>query len=187
MKRALILTAMTVCLFAGSAAADPRNELVGAFEKALQDGSYRLDIQNSSGPDTLLEVQLLDRFHKKDANSEMIIVPGGTWISAAGRWMKVPVDGSAVTQAYTRQAMEQGINALQDVQFVDEVEMAGCQSRHYRYAVRGVFMGIRANSDAEAWICTDTGLPTRVIATSKGKTTTINYDFDAPINIQAPN
>ena len=58
MKHSALMIALAACLVSGAAAADPRGELVDAFQKAMADGSYRMDIQTSSGPDTMLEVQL---------------------------------------------------------------------------------------------------------------------------------
>jgi len=186
MKTSIALAALIAGLASGSVTADPRSELVDAFQKAMADGSYRMNIQSSAGPDTMLEVQLPDRFHMKNPQSEMVMLPGGTWINAGGRWMKVPMDMSRITQGYTEQAMKEGINALQDVQYLGEESVDGCSSRHYSYAVRGNFMGVSANSDAQAWVCGDSGMPIKVVSTDKGNTVTISYDFDAAVNIQAP-
>ena len=138
-------------------------------------------------PDTMLEVQLPDRFHMKNAQSEMVMLPGGTWINAGGNWMKVPMDMSKITQGYTEQAMKDGINSLQEVEYLGEESVKGCASRHYSYAVRGNFMGVNANSEAQAWICGDSGMPIKVVSTDKGNTVTITYDFDAAVNIRPPN
>lgn len=187
MKHSIVLTALVAGLLSGTAAADPRSELVGAFQKVMQVGSYRMHIQSSAGPDTMLEVQLPDRFHMKNSQSEMVILPGGTWVNAGGRWMKAPMDMSKLTQSHTKQATQEGIDSLQEVTYLGDETVEGCASRHYRYAVRGTLMGAKANSTAETWICGENGMPIKVVSTDKGDSVTIIYDFDAAVNIRPPN
>ena len=178
-------------LIAGGAHAGAKEDVVAAYEKAFSRGSYRAEIVSEvrGKPYAIhLEVIWPDRFHMKNPDTEIVILPGATWMNAGGRWMNVPMDMSKMIQAYSKPAMEEGVRAMGEVTELGTEEINGCTSQLYSYTSRGKFMGVENVSDAELAVCSETGLPIRVVSRDgKGKNqATIHYDFDANVEIAAP-
>ncbi len=191
MKLAMTALALAAALVAGAAHADARDDVVAAFHKVMEDGSYRMTMtaDTDQGPmETRMDVQWPDRFHMKHAGGEFIILPAGTWMNAGGQWMKVPMNMSQMIDAYSKDAMEKGVDAIRDVTLVGEETVQGCDARHYRYNASGEFMGVKSDSESEVWICEDSGLPVQMVSGERGKDARVRivYDWDATIDIRAP-
>lgn len=179
-------------LAAGAAHADPRDEVIAAFRNAVEDTTYRMQIEadNKRGATrTQIDVQMPDRFHMKSDEVEFITIPGGTWINAGGRWMKVPVDMSKQIQGYQFDKMDDTLDAIKDVQSLGNETVNGCDSQLYSYEATSNFAGRSSNDALELAVCEATGKPIRLRSTPKGRgdPVTISYDFDADINIGPPN
>lgn len=185
--------ALALCAgLATSAHAEPRDDLIAAFGKAAELTRYRLDIEveNKRGPiRSRMDVQLPNRFHMKTDEAEFISIPEGTWISAAGRWMRVPMDMSKQLQGYRLEdARKQAEGELGEVVKLGSAEVGGCQSERYRYTTSTRYGGREREDDVEVAICTRTGLPIelRSVPRRKGETVVIRYDFEAEVNIRPP-
>jgi hypothetical protein len=178
-------------LTAAPAQADARAEVTAAFQAAMQASSYRLQIvvENKRGPiRSQMDVQLPDRFHMKADEAEFIIIPGGTWINAGGRWMKVPVDMSKQMQGYRLQDVGEASAKIEQIEKVGSEDIAGCVSSIYRYSTTSTFAGRSSDDEVELAVCDASGKPIRLRSTpkSKGDAVVIHYDFDAVIDITAP-
>ncbi len=192
--RLLVPTLIAACagtLASTPAAADPRDEVIAAFQQAMNAKSYRMQIEidNKRGPiSTQMDVQMPNRFHMKAAEAEFIIVPEGTWINAAGRWMKVPVDMSKQMQGYRIEDMQEAASQLPAVEEIGSDTVNGCASTLYRYTSNTSFAGRSSEDDIEVAVCESSGKPIRLRSTPKrrGEAVTIHYDFEAAVNIRAP-
>lgn len=178
--------------FAPSAFADARDAVMQAFEKAMADGSYRAQMTSEyrgKQQQSTLQMQGPDRFHMKNADTEVIVLPGGTWMNAGGQWMKLPMDMSQMIRGMTVTAMRDGANLMKDVKQLGSENVNGCDATLYAYRADGKVMGFKSEADVTVAICGSSGLPVRVISTDlKGKSrTVIDYDYDAPVDIRAPN
>ena len=192
MKHSTIALALCAVFASGAAQADPRAEVMAAFEKMMDDGSYHMRMSADTRNGVVsneMQVQLPDRFHMKNEGGEFIVLPSGTWMNAGGQWMKMPMNMSQMIAGYSTEAMEKGMAAIQDVQYLGEESVEGCDSKHYSYNARGEFMGIKSDSQTEVWVCGDNGLPVRMVSSERGKDdkVTITYDWDKPVDIRAPN
>lgn len=172
--------------------ADARAEVTSAFQKAMGDSAYRMhiDIENKRGPiSSQIDVQLPDRFHMRSQEAEFIMIPGGTWINAGGRWMKMPVDMSKQMQGYRLDDVGEAVAKIESVEKIGSEVVDGCESTLYRYATTSSFAGRRSDDEVELAVCDVTGLPARLRSTPKrkGDAVVIRYDFDAAIDIRAPN
>lgn len=179
-------------LIASSAHADPRDEVIAAFRNAVSDTTYRMQIEvaNSRGPvRSQIDVQMPDRFHMKAEEVEFITIPGGTWINAGGRWMKVPVDMSKQIQGYQLDKMDESMASISNVESLGNETVNGCKSQLYRYEASSNFAGRKSDDELELAVCETTGKPIRLRSTPKGRgePVTISYDFDAEIDIRPPN
>lgn len=175
-----------------TAHADPRDEVIAAWEKTVAHGSYRMRMSTESRGRTTtqdIDVQLPASFHMRSPESEMVMLPQGTWMRVNGSWMQMPMNMSRMAEAYSADAIEQGKQSLQQVERVGEGEVEGCDAVTYRYTSSGKFMGIQSNSSTEMAVCKHSGLP-RVLTSTSGKrradTVRIVYDFDAAIDIRPP-
>ena len=175
------------------AQADARAEVIAAWEKALAKGSYRMHIHSEARGEphtTEIDVELPASFHMRTPESEIVMLPEGTWMQVGGQWIRSPVNMSRQVEGYTAEALEEGKRTLGSVERIGEDTVEGCLADRYRYAQSGRFMGIRNDAEVEIAICKDSGLPREVRSTGGSKrrpeTTRIVYDFDADIRIRAP-
>jgi hypothetical protein len=179
-------------LGADAARADARDEVIAAWENAMARGSYRMQMSTESRGRTQsqeIDVQLPSSFHMRSPETEMVMLPQGTWMRVNGSWMRMPVNVSQMAEAYSADAIEQGKQSLQQVERVGEGMVEGCDAVSYRYTSSGKFMGIRSDSTTEMAVCKDSGLPRLLTSTSGGRradTVRIVYDFDAAIDIRPP-
>lgn len=188
----LLAPALLCVLFRSTdATADARDEITSAFQKAMGDSTYRLhiEIENKRGPiSSQIDVQMPDRFHMRSQDAEFIMIPGGTWINAGGRWMKMPVDMSKQMQGYKLDDISAATAQIESVEKIGSEVVDGCESTLYRYATTSTFAGRRSDDEVELAVCDATGLPARLRSTPKrkGDAVVIRYDFDAAIDIRPP-
>jgi outer membrane lipoprotein-sorting protein len=191
MKRSLLVFAAAAAAASAPAWADPQQELVAAFQKAMDKGAFSATVQTEGRRATTVEmrVQLPDRFHMKTEDTEMIILPQGTWMNANGQWMQFPMNMSKMIEGYSQRGIDEGIASLRDVRVIGNETVAGCDSTIYAYRTSGKLMGVDSSSNAEVAVCGRTGMPTRVVSRDKkGKhEATVLYDFSTPIEIRPPN
>jgi len=190
MKSSFLLVALLLPM-SSAALADARKEVETAFRKVLNDKSYVATITTTDKRRNVtvrMMVELPDRFHMKTDETEIIVLPEGTWMNAAGQWMRSPVNMSQMIASYSADAMEKGIDAIGQVEYIGEETVEGCASKNYRYSQSGEFMGMRSSGDVLLSICQSNGKPIRIVSSQKGKAdaATIVYDWDAPVNIRPP-
>jgi len=188
----LLCSFAVLCLGADAARADARDEVIAAWENTMARGSYRMQMSTESRGRTQsqeIDVQLPSSFHMRSPETEMVMLPQGTWMRVNGSWMRMPVNVSQMAEAYSADAIEQGKQSLQQVERVGEGVVEGCDAVTYRYTSSGKFMGIRNDSTTEMAVCKDSGLPRLLTSTSGGRradTVRIVYDFEAAIDIRPP-
>ncbi len=188
----LLCSFAVLSLGADAARADARDEVIAAWENTMARGSYRMQMSTESRGRTQsqeIDVQLPSSFHMRSPETEMVMLPQGTWMRVNGSWMRMPVNVSQMAEAYSADAIEQGKQSLQQVERVGEGVVEGCDAVTYRYTSSGKFMGIRNDSTTEMAVCKDSGLPRLLTSTSGGRradTVRIVYDFEAAIDIRPP-
>lgn len=194
MKHRLVPLALAVAcaLCAGDARADARAEVLAAFEKAQAHKSYRVvSTTELEGKPvvTTIDVQLPASFHMKNPDTEMIVLPGATWMNQGGQWMRLPMDMSGMVKNMTLQAMREGADLVKSVEETGQETVEGCASSLYKYRTEGRVMGIDATADVQLAVCDSTGLPVRAISEdAKGRgRTVITYDYEAAVDIRPPN
>ena len=185
----------TIVLFvacATQAHADPRAEVFASFDKAQAQASYRavssVEVKGKTMQSTI-DVQLPGSFHMKSPEAEVIVLPGGSWMYQGGQWMKLPMDMSQMVKGMTLAAIRDGANTVKDVVKLDSETVEGCMADSYSYRSQGKIMGMDAAADVQLWVCQDSGLPIRFVSVDlKGQgRTTVVYDYDAAVDIRAPN
>lgn len=191
MKPAASAALLLASLVSTQASADPRAEVIAAFDAALAKQAYHVTtITQVRGKDyeSHAAVQLPGTFHMTSPDSETIVMPRGSWMKMDGDWMKLPMDMSKMVQNLTFEAMKNGERYVQDVEATGSDTVEGCAARNYRYRTGGKIMGFKADSTVDLSVCEDTGLPVRLISTdAKGKSRTeLRYDFVTPVEIHAP-
>lgn len=172
----------------GAALADDRAVLIEAFSKAMAKGSYsmQMETQVKGKPySTQMKVMFPDRYHMRTPDTEIIILPEGTWMNAGGQWMKVPMNMSQMIAGYSKQAMEEGMGSISDVTRTGSEDIDGCTADLYSYRTSGEFMGVKNASTQVAAICRDNGLPVRLVSEGKDAVT-IHYDFESEVRISPP-
>jgi hypothetical protein len=189
---ALALATIGLLGYNTCAFADARADVMAAFEAAMAKKSYRaVSVSEHKGKtfESQIQVELPGSFHIKSPESEVIVLPAGTWMNAGGQWMKLPMDMSKMIQGISLQAMKEGANLVQDVRELPDSTVEGCAASNYAYRTSGKVMGFNADADVELSVCDGSGLPIRIVsADPKGKSrTTITYDYEAPVEIRAPN
>jgi hypothetical protein len=188
-----ILALACLAALCGDASAEPRDELIAAWQKVMDRGSYRMLMSVESRGRTQsqeMDVQLPSSFHMRSPETEMILLPQGTWMRVNGNWMQMPVNMSKTIEGYTADAIEEGKQSLGAVERIGEGVVEGCEAVTYRYTSSGKFMGVKGDSAAEMAVCKDTGLPRLLTSTSgsarRPEVVRIVYDFDTAIDIRPP-
>lgn len=192
MKMRFLAVALLSASVASPVLADARADVMQAYEKAMAQDAYRVQMTSEhrgQSTKTTVDVQPPDRFHMRSPETEVIVLPGATWMNNAGQWMKLPMDMSSMIRGMTLTAMRDGANAMQDVQRIGSEAVNGCESTAYSYRAQGEAMGIKAEADVTMWVCDATGLPVRMISSdTKSKTRTVlDYDYESAIDIRPPN
>jgi hypothetical protein len=190
-RSALAATACAALLFAAPADADPQQEVFAAFTGAMSKGRYAATIRTEGKRASQVQMRVIlpDRFHMKTPDTEMIILPQGTWMNANGEWMQFPMNMSKMIEGYSQRAVEEGMGSLREVRVIGSETIEGCDSTVYAYRASGKFMGVESNSNAEVAVCGATGLPVRIQTRDrKGQVeATILYDFSGGFEIRPPN
>lgn len=191
--RASAFSLAVLCALAAAAPAQagPKEVLAESFGKAFGKGGFRaettVDVDGKPYV-TRMDVQWPDRFHMKTPDTEMIILPGATWMNAGGQWMNMPMDMSKMIQGFSKQSVDEGVASLDQVEEIGSETIRGCDSTLYSYTTRGKFMGAESDSQAEIAICSTTGYPIRLVSRDKGGQVqaTVHYDFETAIDVRAP-
>jgi hypothetical protein len=188
----ILAVALAASIATSPAHADPRGDVMAAFEQAMAQKSYRATSTSQvrgQAMTSTIQAQPPDRFHMSSPESEVIVVPGGSWMKQGDQWMKLPMDMSAMIKGMTLAAMKDSANLVQDVKELDSADVNGCDSKTYAYHSSGEMMGVSVEAEVEVAICGETGLPVRITSVdTKQKTrTVVDYDYAAAVNIQAPN
>ena len=113
-----VIVALGLAGLSSQALADARGDVLAAFEAAMAKQAYRaVSVSEHKGKpfESEIQVQLPGSFHIKSAESEVIVLPSGTWMNAGGQWMKLPMDMSKMIQGISLQAMQDGAKLVQDV------------------------------------------------------------------------
>jgi hypothetical protein len=175
---------------------DARAELIGSWQKmtAQRDLAFRvtstIDMGKRAPMKSLTKVRWPNRFHMKNDQSEMVILPAGTWMKLDGNWMKMPIDMQKAVAQFTPEVTRQSMEMMQNVRFVG-LDNVGVQPvKVYTYDFDGKIMGIRSSGTSKVFLSVASGYPLRIETTGKamGKTsTTINeYEYDDSIRIESP-
>lgn len=191
-----IAAALAAGLMSLSAHADPRAEVLAAYEKMLNGPPYQSDMTVVAGgrtSKTTVIIDLPDRFHIKNEGGEFILTPEGNWMKPAGsaQWMQPPMDLSAMKQPFSPELVEKGMAAIANVEALGTERVGSADTKVYRYTQDLEVMGVRSESTSTVYVDQATGLPVRFA--SKGKAmgvesdTTQDLRYDEGLAVKAPN
>jgi hypothetical protein len=194
---ALLMSSLLFAAAPASAAdADARAELIGLWQKmtARRDLAFKATSTTTSGKGkpftSVMKVQWPNRFHMKSEQSEMIILPAGTWMNMDGNWMKMPIDMQKVIAQFTPEMMKKSMEGTQNVRFIGLDTVGGKPVKVYQYDFDMEVMGINSSGTSKIFLSVVDGYPLHIETTGKamGKTSTtvVDYEYDDSISIQAP-
>jgi outer membrane lipoprotein-sorting protein len=176
--------------------ADARAELIGLWEKMLarRDLAFKVSSVTTTGKgkpiNSVMQVQWPNRFHMKSDQSEMIILPGGTWMNMDGKWMKMPIDMQKMIAQFTPEMTSKSIQGTKNVRFVGLDTVKGKPVKVYLYDFDSEVMGINSSGTSKIFLSVTDGYPLRIETTGtamrKTSTTIADYEYDDGIDIQAP-
>jgi len=174
-----------------------RAEMVALWSKMFtaKDVAYRAHMVSTDKKgrtyETDMEVQWPNKFRMKTPDSDMIILPQGTWMNAGGQWMKLPMDMSKVIQQYTPDAVKSGLDGMKNVRSLGAGVVNGKACNRYAYDYDQKVMGIRSTGSAEVALEVGTGYPVRMETTGEAagqkSTVVVDYEYDPSIRITPPN
>jgi hypothetical protein len=191
----VVLAVFALCL-SFTAVADPRADVVAAFEAMLAKGGYSAVVEGTAGgKPTRTELRVLwpDRYHIKSDNAgtktEMIILPGASYMNNGGNWMKLPMDMSAMSRAYSPEIMRKGLEGMSNVVDLGSEDLDGIDARVYAYDSKVTVMNITSTSKVKVWVDADTGLIVRHDSDGQAagmhSKTVARYNYDK-VEIKAP-
>ncbi|MEZ5545967.1 MAG: hypothetical protein R3F10_12395 [Lysobacteraceae bacterium] len=189
MKKLTWLVLPALMLAASQAHADAKSDVIAAYEKAYAKGRYTATMTGESrgkAQRTTVRVQFPGSFHIITDASEIIVLPGGTYMKAGAQWMQVPVDMSKMVENVSMNAYKEGANAVQDVREIGSRNVGGCNATLYAYRVDGKTMGLRNEADVELAVCNSSGLPVQVVSADKKNRSSVDFDFETSFEIKRP-
>jgi hypothetical protein len=177
--------------------ADPKADIMAAHQKMMEKGRFRMTGTTvGDGQTTKMESAVVwpDRYHMKmDAGgsvTEIIVIPGETWMKQGGSWMKLPMDMSAMIQSMTPEAMRKAFEGMSNIRELGSESIDGRDAVGYAYDSRVEMMGITSTSSVRLWIEEDSGLPIRQEidgeAMGTRSKTVHDYVFDPAVEVRAP-
>jgi len=178
-----------------NADAEVRAAMEKSYAAMLARGAFRVDStveMRGGNQKSVIEAVWPDRFRIRSITdgTEFIVVPEGTWMNIGGSWMRMPMDMSAMTKAFSQEAMREGLASIANAEVLGIEDVGGRKARVYAYDQSGRIMGIRSESRVKAWIddANDLVLRMEVDGKAMGKSSrTINvYDWDAKVSIDPP-
>lgn len=182
--------AAIVCSFLSTAVlADASQDLKAALNKLVDQSEYRLNVDVKGQPSTVVDLQLPNKLHIKNPQMEMIMINDSVWMKMAGQWMAVPAQATGnvnLMEKYDPEAVRETFHNISDLTVVGQEQIKGCETTLYQYKTTEVQQGKEYVTDSVTAVCGATGLPVRMQTSSNGTQSTVHYDFDADINIQAP-
>jgi outer membrane lipoprotein-sorting protein len=183
-------------VFALAAHADPKAEIVAAYQKMVEKGRFQSITESTSGKTvsrTEGTVVWPNRFHMKTdsggTRTEFIVIPDGTWMNNGGTWTKLPMSMDAMIQSLTPEAMRKGIDGMSNVVYVGEQDLDGSPARVYTYDSKVTIMGVTAESKVRLWVDAASGLIARQDGDGKAmgmsSTSTTRYRY-GDFEVNAP-
>lgn len=201
MTQILMAVFFSAAMLFGSVASadstDARTDLAALWGKmtAQHDLAFKATMTSTDHKgrvtDMVMKVQWPNRFHMKTKESEIIILPNGTWMNAGGQWMKLPVDMQKMIAQFSPEMVDKTIESSSDVRFIGLDQIDGKPVKVYLYNYDTKVMGISSTGQSKVYLSVVSGFPLRVEndgkAMGKASKSVIDYDYDADIHISAPN
>lgn len=184
------LLAVTVSL---PVLADAKEQILATYQAMVKVAKFRISgTSTSKRGSAQIEQKVVwpDRFHVKTQGTEIIIVPGGTYMKQGAQWMRFPADMTQMVKQLTPEAMKQGYDNMTNIKDLGEQDLDGKTAHVYEYDTQATIAGITAKSHVKLWIDVDSNLPLRQEtageAMGMSSTTIANYTFDPSLQVEAP-
>jgi outer membrane lipoprotein-sorting protein len=190
----VLMTALILTLgWTGAARADAKADILAAHQAMVAFGKFRSTgtTESKRGKvEMLAEVEWPNRFHTRTDQTEVIVLPGQTYMKTGGRWERFPMDMSAMIKGLTPDAMKQSYDNMTNVVALGREEVNGVTANVYEYDTSATIMGIRAQSHVKLWIDAATKRVVRqeVRGTAMGTSsvTVQNYEYPEDLSVKAP-
>ena len=173
--------------------ADAKADILASHKAMMKAGTFRIvgTTESSQGKaETWAEIQWPDRYHIRGNGTEVIVLPGKTYMKQGDKWTALPMDMSAMIKSMSPEAMKQGFDSMTNVKELGEQSIDGKTAIGYEYDSSVTMMGITAKSHVRMWVDTATDLPLRqeIDGEAMGvKSKSVQtYTFDPSIDIEAP-
>ena len=201
-----LFTAASVCLLAGTALADPKDDLAAAMKAQNDAPAYRMKMtstdNNTKAVTTItLESVGTESLHLKTEGGPqpMEVITDGkrTMMSQGGGPLQEapPQFGAMIGQARKSVAIDQAIKSAKDVKVVGHDPLNGVPATEYSFDTD--MMGLHATN--ELWVSDKDHRPLKSEGQAKGEvsmggqpaqkmdqTISISYDYDPSIKIELP-
>jgi hypothetical protein len=182
-------------LLTGGAEADPRGDLMTAFEKSFAPGrQLRAEMLTESGGEQMrmtTEMVLPGRFRTTNDRGEFLITPDGAWMRPAnGDWQAFELNPASMSAAYTPEGFQQMREAMRAVKALGVDPLDGKSTQRFGWHADTEYMGIRSSSDNIAWVEAGCGcivkMRTTAVTNGQSGTTTITYHQVDGLKIDPP-
>ncbi len=185
-------TAATAGEFAPSS--DPKADIEKLGQRFLEQKTFRaeMELNGKTSMKADLEFQAPDRFHMTNQlgsgqQTEMIMIGKQVYMSAGGRWIKIPASiGQTTTKDMREMFSKEGMKWFRDVKYTGEAKVDGKDAYIYDYTGKPDGM---SEYTSRIWIGKADGMPLKINAEYKSgemKSMSIVYDYSTPVSIEPP-
>lgn len=173
---------------ADAASMDP---VIAAYHK-MENGHFRTEamITDDKGKVTnsKAEFETMERIHVTSPRSEIIMLPEGTWMRTGDKWMKPPVDMSALVKSF-RPMGEDMLRAATNVTDNGTTTWQGQPAHSYTYDTDTTVMGIHASAHTTVYLSaagTVLGSESDSEALGRKSHTVQKVIYDEAVRVHAP-
>ncbi len=138
----------------GLALADARADLVSAYQK-MMDGRFESQTVTSDGGKEqriVAQYDTMRRVHLTTPDTEIVMIPEGTWMRAGDEWMQPPFDMSGMFKHLMPTTAEQLQSGLSNVKDEGMQSVDGKSLRAISYDQKMSVMGIDVTSHNKAFL-----------------------------------
>lgn len=136
------------------AAAASMDAVIAAYHK-MEGGHFRTEatITDDKGnvTNSKAEFETMERIHVVSPRSEIIMLPEGTWMRTGDKWMKPPIDMSAMVRNF-RPMGEDMLRSAKNVTDNGMTTWQGQPAHSYTYDTDTAVMGIHATAHTTVYL-----------------------------------
>lgn len=168
--------------------ANPKDDLLNSTKRLQGAEAWTATLQSNLFPEMKTELKYAkpDRYHIKNAQSEVILIGKDGYGKQGGKWEKINEDFGALIEQMKKNFNAESMKSINEVKKTGTEKIGSKEATIYEYSIGG--NNVMQNT-TKVWIASD-GLPLRTVVETQQpdaiQRVTTEYSYDKPVKIEAP-